>query len=88
MLNHSASNGSMNNEDGDSSRDSIDDPRDESVEHDDEDQTAKLGVGKRKSTVSTASASSNDTVSALDRVKSLAKRNQEVKLFVNRVATI
>lgn len=88
MLNHSASNKSMNREDGDSSRDRFDDPRDESGEHDDEDDTAKFGVGKRKSTVSTASASSNDTVSALDRVKSLAKRNQEVRRFVNCVATV
>lgn len=77
----------MNNEDGDSSRDSLDDLRDESWEHDDEDHTAKFGVSKRKSTISTNSASSSDTVSALDRVKNLAKRNQEVKLFVNRVAT-
>ena len=61
----------------------MDDLHDESGEFDDEDHTAKFGVGKRKSTVSTASASSNDTVSALDRVKSLAKRNQEVRLFVN-----
>lgn len=68
----------MNREDGDDSRDSIDDPHDESGEYDDEDHTAKF---KRKSTISTASASSNDTVSALDRVKNLAKRNQEVKIF-------
>lgn len=71
----------MNREDGDSSRDSFDDLHDESVEYDDEDQTARFGVGKRKSTVSTASASSNDTVSTLDRVKSMKKRNQEVKKF-------
>ena len=69
----------MNDTDGDRSRDSLDDPRDESG--DDEDQTAKFGVGKRKPTVSTASASSNDTVSALDRVKNLAKRNSEVRSF-------
>ena len=57
----------------------MDDLHDESGEYDDEDHTAKFGASKRKSTVSTASASSNDTVSALDRVKSLAKRNQEVR---------
>ena len=58
----------------------MDDSHDELGEYDDEDHTAKFGVGKKKSTVSTASASSNsnDSVSALDRVKSLAKRNQEV----------
>jgi hypothetical protein len=78
-LNHYASNKSMNDTGGDRSRDSLDDPRDESG--DDEDHTAKFGVGKRKPTVSTASVSSNDTVSALDRVKNLAKRNQEVRLF-------
>ncbi|KAF9646688.1 hypothetical protein BDM02DRAFT_3188590 [Thelephora ganbajun] len=75
-LNQSASNRSMNNTNGDGSRGSIDDPHDESGEYD-EDQTAKFGAGKRKSTISTTSASSNDTVSALDRVKNLAKRNQE-----------
>jgi hypothetical protein len=75
----------MSSEGGDLSRDSLDDPHDES---DDEDQTAKFGVGKRKSTVSTASASSNDTVSALDRVRSLAKRNQEVRFFAERATTI
>ena len=32
--------------------------------------------------VSTASASLNDTASALDRVKSLVKRNQEVTLLM------
>ena len=78
----------MNSTDGDGSRDSLDDPRDESGEYDDEDQTAKFGVGKRKSTVSTASASSNDTVSALDRVRSLAKRNKQVRFFVDCLATI
>ena len=78
----------MNNEDGDVSRDSLEDPRDESGEYDDEDHTAKFGVSKRKSVVSTASASSNDTVSALDRVRNLAKRNQEVKPSMDRVATI
>ena len=78
----------MNNANGDGGLDSLDDPRDESVEYDDEDHTAKFGVGKRKSTLSTTSASSNDTVSALDRVKSLAKRNQEVKLFVNRTVPV
>ena len=84
----------MNSTDGDGRRDSLDDPNDESGEYDDEDHTARFGVGKRKSTISTTSASSNDTVSALDRVKSLAKRNQEVSYpsvanvpFVNRVAT-
>ena len=66
---------------GDGSRDSLDDSHDESGEYDDEDHTAKFGVGKRKATASTTSASSNDTVSALDRVRSLAKRNQEVGLF-------
>lgn len=66
---------------GDGSRGSLDDSHDELGEYDDEDQTAKFGVGKRKTTASTASASSNDTVSALDRVRSLAKRNQEVGLF-------
>ena len=71
----------MSNAGGDGSRDSFDDPHDESGEYDDEDHTAKFGVGKRKSTVSTTSASSNDTVSTLDRVKSLAKRNQEVRPF-------
>jgi len=66
----------------------MDDPRDELGEYDDEDQTARFGVGKKKSTISTTSASSNDTVSALDRVKNLAKRNQEVRyLSTNRVAT-
>ena len=69
----------MNNGNGDGRRDSLDDLHDESGEYDDEDHTARFGAGKRKSTVSTASASSNDTVSALDRVKSLAKRNQEVR---------
>ena len=78
----------MNDADGDRSRDSLDDPRDESLEYDDEDHTAKFGVSKRKSTVSTASASSNDTVSALDRVKNLAKRNQEVRHPTRRVVTI
>lgn len=78
----------MDHEDGNDSRDSLDGPHDESVEFDDEDHTAKYGVSKRKSTVSSTSASSNDTVSALDRVKNLAKRNQEVKLFANRVTTI
>lgn len=68
----------MNNANVDGRRDSLDDPHDDSGEYDDEDHTARFGAGKRKSTVSTASASSNDTVSALDRVKSLAKRNQEV----------
>ena len=77
----------MNNASGDGSFDSLDDPHDESVEYDDEDQTAKFAVGKRKSTVSTSSASSSGTVSALDRVKSLAKRNQQVKLFVDRAVT-
>ena len=73
----------------------MDDPHDDSGEYDDEDHTARFGPGKRKSTISTASASSNDTVSALDRVKSLAKRNQEVRrspsanvLFVARLAVI
>jgi len=85
----------MNNASGDGRRDSFDDLHDDSGEYDDEDHTAKFGVGKRKSTISTASASSNDTVSALDRVKSLAKRNQEVRdssavdaPSVARVATI
>ena len=85
----------MNNANGDGRRDSLDEPHDEPGEYDDEDHTARFGVGKRKSTLSTTSASSNDTVSALDRVKSLAKRNQEVRYhsivvvsFVNRVATI
>ena len=59
----------------------MDDSHDELGEYDDDDHTAKFGVGKRKSTISTASASSNNTVSALDRVKSLAKRNQEVRSF-------
>ena len=85
----------MNNANGEGRRDSLDDPHDDSGEYDDEDHTARFGVGKRKSTISTTSASSNDTVSALDRVKSLAKRNQEVSYpsivpvpFVNRVAAI
>ena len=69
----------MHNANGDGRRDSLDDPHDESGDYDDEDQTARFGAGKRKSTISTTSASSNDTVSALDRVKSLAKRNQEVR---------
>ena len=87
-LNRSASNRSMNDASRDGSRDSMDDPRDELGEYDDEDQTARFGVGKKKSTISTTSASSNDTVSALDRVKNLAKRNQEVRyLSTNRVAT-
>jgi len=78
----------MNDANGDGSRDSLDDPRDELGDYDDEDHTARFGVGKRKSTISTASASSNDTVSALDRVKNLAKRNQEVRHpFTKRVAT-
>lgn len=77
----------MNDADGDRSRDSLDDLRDESLEYDDEDHTAKFGVGKRKSTISAASASSNDTVSALDRVKNLAKRNQEVRHPTRRVVT-
>ena len=87
-LNNSTSNRSMNDEaNGDGSRDSLDDSRDELGEYDDEDHTAKFGVGKRKATVSTTSASSNDTVSALDRVRSLARRNQEVNFFLaNRVA--
>ena len=80
-LNHSASNRSMNNASGDGSRDSLDGSHDELGEYDDEDHTAKFGLGKRKSLTSTASASSNSTVSALDRVKSLAKRNQEVRTF-------
>ena len=71
----------MNDANGDGSRDSLDDSHDELGEYDDEDHTAKFGIGKRKSTMSSTSASSNDTVSALDRVKSLAKRNQEVRLF-------
>jgi hypothetical protein len=78
----------MDGEGGDLSRESLEDLNDESMEFDDEDHTAKFGVNKRKSAISTASASSNDTVSALDRVKSLAKRNQEVRPFVNCFATI
>jgi len=83
----------MNNTNGDGSRDSLDDSRDESGEYDDEDHTAKFG--KRKTTMSTTSATSSDTASTLDRVKSLAKRNQEVRhpfvvdaSFVNLAASI
>ena len=55
----------MNDANGDVSRDSLDDSHDELGEYDDEDHTAKFGIGKGKSTISSTSASSNDTVSAL-----------------------
>ena len=54
----------MNDANGDVSRDSLDDFHDELGEYG-EDYTAKSGIGKRKSTISFTSASSNDTVSAL-----------------------
>jgi len=69
----------MNNADGDGRRDRSDNLHGGSAEYDDEDYTARLGTGGKKPMVSTVSAASNNTVSALDRVKILAKRNQEVR---------